>query len=345
MSEELVLSTSGLEAKQENEIKNGLATIKKEREALMESFENVIQEEISEENIPMFKTLRLQIRDNRTKGIEDWHKTNKAFFLAGGRFVDSIKNKEVAVNKRMEDALKSCEDHFEIQEANKLKELQSEREGLISPFLFEGEEHREYCKMDDELWMAIFESKKKTHADHVEAEKKAEEERQAKAKAEEEERLAMVAENARLKAEAEAKAKQDKIEADERNRLAKIESDKRDKIEADRIKEQLKVKAIADMKLKTQQAANAKLAAELKAKKEAELSRIAKQKEAEAKEAKAKAEAKQLELKKGDEEKVNDLVRDLEALAGKYKFTSEKYIKIGLGVVELIKRTVTYIKK
>ena len=37
--------------------------------------------EITEENLPVFKELRLKIRDNRTKGIEKWHKLNKAFFL------------------------------------------------------------------------------------------------------------------------------------------------------------------------------------------------------------------------------------------------------------------------
>ena len=121
MENELVPSAYGLEESQAKEITIGLSTIKKERDALIESFENVIQEEISEENIPMFKTLRLQIRDNRTKGIEPWHKSNKAYFLAGGRFVDAIKNREVQVNTRMEDALMSCEKHYEIQEAKNFR--------------------------------------------------------------------------------------------------------------------------------------------------------------------------------------------------------------------------------
>jgi hypothetical protein len=186
---ELVPSEYGLEEKQAKEITVGLSTVKKEREALIESFENVIQEEISEENIPMFKALRLQIRDNRTKGIETWHKTNKAYFWNGGKFVDSIRNKEVLVNQRMEDALITCEKHYELEEEKRLKELQSEREGLISEFLFEGEEHREYAKMDDELWNAIYESKKKAHIDFLAAELEAEKERVAKVKQEKEDAL------------------------------------------------------------------------------------------------------------------------------------------------------------
>lgn len=334
MENEIVLSSSGLEEKQEAEIKNGLSTIIKEREALIESFENVIQEEISEENIPMFKTLRIQIRDNRTKGIEPWHTANKAFFLNGGKFVDSIKNKEILINKRMEDALSTCEKHFEIQEENRLKELQAEREGLIAEFLFEGEEHREYAKMDDELWTAIFESKKKAHADNLEVLRKAEEERIAKEKAEEEARIAMQEENERLKKEAEDKAKDDKIEAD-----------KRAKIEADRLAKEAKEKAIADAKLKAEQDAKQKLEDELKAKAEAEAKRIAKAKQDEEDAIKSKAEAEQLELKKGDSDKVQDLKNDLEALKTKYSFKSAKYKKTYTDVNILIDKVINHINQ
>jgi len=322
MENELVPSAYGLEESQAKEITIGLSTIKKERDALIESFENVIQEEISEENIPMFKTLRLQIRDNRTKGIEPWHKSNKAYFLAGGRFVDAIKNREVQVNTRMEDALMSCEKHYEIQEAKKLQELQTEREALISEFLFEGEEHREYAKMDDELWRAIFDSKKKTHSDWIKAEKKAEENRVAKEKADEAARIAMIAENEKLKKQAEAKAKTDKLEADKR---AKAEA---------------KVKAVADAKLKKEQDAKQALLDKLKANQEAEAKRLAKEAEL----LKAKADAEQAELSKGDADKVKDLINDLEALKTKYSFKSAKYKKTYSDTGLLIDKIVNYIK-
>lgn len=325
-NEVLVPSAYGLEESQAKEITIGLSTIKKERDALIESFENVIQEEISEDNIPMFKALRLQIRDNRTKGIEPWHKTNKAYFLAGGRFVDAIKNREVQVNARMEDALMSCEKHYEIQEAKKLQELQTKREDLIAEFLFEGEEHREYAKMDDELWRAIFESKKKAHSDWIKAEKKAEEERVAKAKADEAARLAMIAENKKLKKEAEAKAKSDKIEADKR------------------AKSDAKVKAVADAKLKKEQDAKQALLDKLKANQEAEAKRLAKAKQDEAELLKAKADAEQAELSKGDSDKVKDLINDLEALKTKYSFESAKYKKTYSDVGLLIGKIVNHIK-
>ena len=334
MENEIVLSSSGLEEKQEHEIKKGLSTIKKEREALIESFENVIQEEISEENIPMFKALRLQIRDNRTKGIEPWHKANKAYFWNGGKFVDSIRNKEVLINERMEKALTSCEKHFEIQEENRLKELQSEREDLISIYLFEGEEHREYAKMDDELWKAIFESKKKSHLELLEAQKKVEAERIAQEKADEEARIEMIATNKRLVAEAEAKEKADRI----------VEN-ARAKVEADRLAKEAKDKAISDAKLKAEQDAKQALEDKLKAKEEAEAERIAKAKQDEENAIKAKAEAEQLELKKGDSDKVKDLKNDLEALKTKYSFKSAKYKKTYTDVNNLIDKVINHINK
>lgn len=334
MENEIVLSPSGLEEKQEVEIKNGLSTIIKEREALVESFENVIQEEISEENIPMFKSLRLQIRDNRTKGIEPWHKANKAYFWNGGKFVDSIKNKEVLINQRMEDALMSCEKHFELQEEKRLKDLQEEREGLISGFLFEGEEHREYAKMDDELWKAIFESKKKAHAEHLETEKKAKEERIAREKAEEDARIAMIAENEKLKKEAEAKEKADKEE-----------ESKRARIDFSRIQAESKAKAIFEAKLKAEQDDKQKIEDELKAQKEAETARIAKEKQEELN-AIEEAEAKeQALLKRGDSEKVQDLKADLEALKTKYSFKSAKYKKTYSDVNTLIDKVINHINQ
>jgi len=331
---DLVPSEYGLEEKQASEITVGLSTILKEREALIESFENVIQEEISEENIPMFKALRLQVRDNRTKGIEPWHKTNKAYFWNGGKFVDSMRNKEVLVNQRMEDALMSCEKHFELQEEKRLKEVQAEREDLISEFLFAGEEHREYAKMDDELWNAIYDSKKKAHIDFVASEKKAEEERIAKEKADEEERLAMIAENERLNKEAELKEKEEKIE-----------SDKRAKKELERLKEESKAKDIADAKLKKEQDAKQKLEDELKANKEEEAERLAIIEKNRVLQEQAKVEMEQLELKKGDSDKVNDLKNDLEALKTKYSFQSAKYKKTYTDVNILIDKVINHINQ
>ena len=96
----------GLEKEKGKELTKGLESILLEREPLINSYNDVIELEITEENIKVFKELRLMISKNRTKGIENWHKVNKNYFLTGGRFIDAIKNKEIAENIRMEATLK-----------------------------------------------------------------------------------------------------------------------------------------------------------------------------------------------------------------------------------------------
>jgi len=91
----------GLEPIKAQEMVSGLNTVIAEREVLKNAYIDVIGLEITSENLSTFKELRLKIVKNRTQGIEKWHKTNKAFYLAGGRFVDAIKNKEIAENERM----------------------------------------------------------------------------------------------------------------------------------------------------------------------------------------------------------------------------------------------------
>ena len=124
----------GLDEKKATEIKSGLSTILDEREILKDAYLDVVELEVTEETIPTFKALRLQIVKNRTKGLNVWHKTNKAYFLAGGNFVQAIYNKEVAENERMESALMDAEKHFENLEKERIEKLEKERTILLSAF-------------------------------------------------------------------------------------------------------------------------------------------------------------------------------------------------------------------
>ena len=109
---------------------SSLAVIQNEREALINAYDDVIELEITHKNIKIFKELRLKIRDNRTKGIEPWHTTNKAVSLAIGRTIDAIKNREVEVNKRMEESLLNAEKHFENLEKQRIDNLSTTQAGL-----------------------------------------------------------------------------------------------------------------------------------------------------------------------------------------------------------------------
>ena len=125
----------GIEPKKAEAIRSGLATTLAEREALKDAYIDVIKLEISPETISIFKELRLKIVKNRTQGIEKWHKNEKAFYLAGGKFVDAIKNKEIAVNQGMEENLLDAEKFYERQEAEKKAAINKERIEKIRPYV------------------------------------------------------------------------------------------------------------------------------------------------------------------------------------------------------------------
>jgi len=338
MNEELIKSeTFGIEESKANELTKGLETILAEREVLKESYLDVIELEVVKENLSTFKELRLMIVKNRTKGIEKWHKQNKAFFLAGGRFVDAIKNKEIIVNKDWEEKLLSAEKHFENIEKERVEKLQNERVEKLSKYV-EDADQRDLAKFEEDEFEAVFQMNKKTHDDRIAADKKAEKERVEAERKEQEERDRIAKENAKLKAEADAREKKIEAERIERERLAKIESDKQAKIEAERLAKENEAKKIQaekerkqkeahEIELKKERERTAKIEAEIKAKEAAEETRL------------------QNELKKGDSEKVKDLITDLKILKTKYKFKSKANNKMYSQVNELLDKTINHINK
>jgi hypothetical protein len=251
-TEEIKPDLFGLETAKANEMVSGLSAALAEREVLKDAYIDVIGLEITTETLPVFKELRLKIVKNRTQGIEKWHKKNKAFYLAGGRFVDAVKNKEVAVNEEMESKLMEAEKFFENQEKEKARLLNLERIEKIRPYVSDAD-NMSFHEFDDESFDDFVLGKKT----RFEIEKK---EREAEAKRIEDEILAEIkrqkaieAENAKLKAEREAREKELAIE----RAKAKAESDR--------------IEAENQAKLKAEREAREKLEAELKAKKDAEI--------------------------------------------------------------------------
>lgn len=166
----------GIETKEATKLTSGLEPVLIERKDLVKQYEQVSKLEVNEENIPQFKELRLRIRDNRTKGINQWHSNAKNYFLRGGQFVDAIKRKEIAVNEAMEEKLMEAEKFLEIQEQKRLELLQKERAEKLSEYVEDAHE-RDLVKFDDEEFEAVLAMKKKEHEDRIEAERKEEEAR------------------------------------------------------------------------------------------------------------------------------------------------------------------------
>ena len=252
----------------------------------------------------------MKIRNNRTKGIEKWHTANKAFFLAGGRFVDAVKNKEIAINQDWESKLLAAEKHFENLELERIEALRVERMSQMEQFdIVTNDANVELMSYD--VWTNYLNGVKLNFEQVKAAELKAQQERIEQEKKEAQEREAQRLENIKLKEEAEAREKKIEAERVERERLATIEADKQAAIQA-------KIKAEADAKLKKENEAREKAEAEAKkAREESErLTKEAtaredkfkadkeKQREEEAKRLKAEQDAKKAAEQAPDKEKL-----------------------------------------
>lgn len=205
-TEEIKPEIFGLELSKAQEMTSGLSTTLAEREVLKNAYIDVIGLEITTDTLPTFKELRLKIVKNRTQGIEKWHKENKAFYLAGGRFVDAIKNKEIVVNEEMESKLLEAEKFFENQEKEKARLINESRIERLKTYV-EDTTSLDFAPMSDEDFDDYLLGKKT----RFENEQK---EREAEALRIETERLAEIErqkgieiENAKLKAEVDAKEK------------------------------------------------------------------------------------------------------------------------------------------
>lgn len=272
MSEELTIQTNNLPESS----MSSLGVIQNEREALINAYEDVINLEITDENIKVFKELRLQIRDNRTKGIEPWHTTNKAVSLAIGRTIDAIKNREVAVNKRMEEKLLGAEKHFENLEKERTETLNAERIELVKPYL-DSVENLTLHDMDEDVFESYLSTKKRNFTLIQAEELRLEAERVATIKAEKKEQDRIRLENIQLKKEAKEKeasriqqekerAKKEKVESD---KIAKIEAEKQKALDKEKAKQGTILKKLQEEKNKLEALQKAKLDADNEAKEEA----------------------------------------------------------------------------
>ena len=334
----------GLEKSKASELTVGLKVVKAERELLITEFEDVSKLELTQENLPIFKKLRLAIVKNRTQGINKWHTTNKAFFLTGGKFVDAIKNKEILINEQMEDKLMEAEKHFENLEIERVKKLNDERIELVKPYL-EDTEHLHLSDMEQDVFEAFLLTKKNNYEAIVRAEKERELERISKEKEELERLEKQRLENILLKKEAEAREKE--AEARERElEKERLEAEKKaEAIRKEQAIKDAKIKAENDAKINIEKEAREKLQAELKAKEDAEIKRISDNNAriiAEKKEAEATLQA---QLNKGDADKVKDLINELESLKTKYSFKSANNKKMYSDTGLLIDKVVNHIKK
>jgi len=326
---------NGLESSKAEQIRSTFEPMSKMIEGFEEAFNELITEstkEITKETTRKAKKLRLDVAKVRIQ-TEKVRKEQKEEFLRAGKAIDGVSNILKWAISDKENKLKEIETFFEVQEKQRLEELQRVRVEIISPYLEDANE-LDLSVYEEDLFDALLSMKKKEHEDRVEAARIAEEERIQKEKAEHEERERIKAENLQLKKEAEAKAKEDEkrkaLEEAEQKKRQEQEEQTRKEHEAklqDERKKREKAEAV-------ERAKREKLEAELRQKEEAE--RIRNEQE----------EARvQSELNKGDEDKVKDLIQELSSIKSKYQFKSSKNKTLFLQVVTLIEKVIVHINK
>lgn len=218
------------------------------------------------------KELRLKYVKIRT-ATADIHKSQKDYFLKGGRFVDGWKNAQLFASQGKEEALERIEKHAENLERERLEKLQLLRVALLADYV-ENASELALSAMSDDVFEAYLTTKKQQFEDRKAAELKAEADRIAREKAEAEAREAQRLENIRLKEEA------DKREAEiEKERLAaqkereRVEKENADKLAAERkaaAEEAARIKADNDAKLEAERKERERVEKELSDKKAAE---------------------------------------------------------------------------
>lgn len=289
----------GIEPAKANELIGDLPQIKAEREILAQQYSQVILLDIEQpETSKKARELRLQIRDNRTKKIEPWHKATKEVFLRGGQFIDAVKKKEVAENIRMEETLENIEKHFENKEKERKAILNAERIAELEPFNAFVPIGLNFGEISEEEYAKVLNGAKLQFKHQQEEEEKAEKERLrlvqiSRLHNERKEELLPLwqfVENKdsnfgemteELFASVKSVANSKKIDFDNEQEKIRQENERLEKEKAELEAKAEKARKIAEeklakerkeqeAKLKAEQEAKAKIEAELQAKKEAE---------------------------------------------------------------------------
>lgn len=345
----------GLDETKAKEVESVFTPLIIEREALTVIYQQLITEEMSKELVNKAYQLRLKLTKVRT-GTDKVHKVAKAFYLAGGRFVDAWKNKNNIAIEQMESKLEEIENYYENLEKERIAKLQTEREKELAKYDVENIQTLSLGNMSEQVWENFLTGTKLGYENRKAAELKAEQDRIEAERKEAEEREAQRLENIRLKKEAELKEKQLEIErakadaelkaikekaeadrkaAEEAAKKLKEETEKQVAEERARVNaEQETMRKEAREKIEAERKEREKAEAELKAAKDAEAKRIADEEA-----------AKEAELGKGDEAKTIDLTNKLIHLKTAYVFKSAKNAKMYAEVGLLIDKIINHIKK
>ena len=333
----IILDSAELQTIEKSKAAQIKATFEPMAEMLLEfetAFDSVLADseiEITEEITDRAKRLRIDIGKIRIK-TEAVRKEQKDEYLRAGKAIDGVSNilKWAVVEK--ENKLKEIENHFEMQEQARVDKLQEDRVAKLSIYVADADE-RDLAGMDEDVWSAYFNAKKKEYEDIQAAVVQAEKDRIAKEKADIAEQKRIKAENEKLKKDAEAKLKAD-IEKQKREDAAK-------KLQEAKLK---KERELYEAKLQKQQDEKDRMVIEAEQKRVELENQIKAKEDAELLEKEKAEKARQFELNKGDSAKVQDLIGDLKGLKTKYVFQSKNNQETYSEVNTLIEKILIHIE-
>lgn len=164
----------GLAATEAEQVKKVFIPMIEAIDEIEKEFNQVVSLPISPESTKIARELRLRIVKIRT-GTDSIHKKAKEYYLNGGRFVDGIRNTLKFAITGKEDKLEEIENHYVNLEKERIQKLHKERVLEISQYM-ENCDHIDFGNMDENVFKAYIEARKKECEDKVEAEEQAREE-------------------------------------------------------------------------------------------------------------------------------------------------------------------------
>lgn len=228
----------GIEETKALTIEQSFLPKKVEFDGYLSVYDEIIKSDIEDSSTSKkARELRLKLVKVRT-GIKDIHTTEKAFFLASGKYVDAIKNKLTLPVEQMEEKLIEIEKYQENKEKERKAQLKIERVNLLLPYEVDTtfidlenmseDQFDSFFDTNKTAYEAKKEAERLAELKRIEEEKKAEQERLKIQKEQEEERKRIEAENAKLKAEQEKQRQEiekqrleaEKLKAEQEKQLA-----------------------------------------------------------------------------------------------------------------------------
>lgn len=247
----------GLDESRAKEVEVAFTPAIIERDALLDVYKNMLTLEITPAVCEAAGELRKKLVKIRTN-IGRIHQSEKAFYLAGGKFVDAWKNKNIAPIEMMESNLSEIEMYFIKIENARIAALADERMRIAAQYT--DNIPKGIGTMEQETFDAVIVGLKTAYDAKIKVAEEAQAELERKKEADKIEMARLAAENKRLQdervrhqqaiaaqvkaAEAEAKARQDEIN---RLRSEAIAKEKQEIEAAKRIKaEEAKAKRAPD---------------------------------------------------------------------------------------------------